>query len=77
MTSLGSEEPLLANIDTNALRGDLNGDGRVSVHDIVRLRRILVGLEPEVPLARGDVNGDGRISVHDLVALRRLILQQK
>lgn len=77
MTSIESEEPLLANIDTNVLRGDLNGDGRVSVHDIVRLRRILVGLEPEVPLARGDVNGDGRISVHDLVALRRLILQQK
>jgi len=53
-------------------RGDLNGDGAVDVNDLVKLIRILQGVEPAVEAA--DVNLDGRIDVRDLVRLLQALL---
>ncbi len=54
-----------------SLRGDVNGDGVVSVSDLNALLRHIVG--------RGyyknpDVNGDGRVTVSDIYVLKRILV---
>lgn len=58
--------------------GDLNGDGRVTVTDIVGLRGIIMNNEePEKQVFdAGDLNKDGRLTVTDIVAIRGLIMNQ-
>ncbi len=61
-------------IPTDGLRGDIDGDGRVSVIDAVKLLRCLAGYEvPEVTAENGDLNGDGKLDNRDAtVILRKL-----
>ncbi len=56
--------------------GDVDGDGRISVSDIVTLRSIILG---SVHLSDGarvvaDIDGDGKLVVSDIIAARALIL---
>jgi len=54
--------------------GDTNGDGDISVKDVVPIRRhIAGGYTVEMNEAAADVNGDGSISVKDVVPIRRYI----
>ena len=54
--------------------GDTNGDGDISVKDVVPIRRhIAGGYTVEMNEAAADVNGDGSISVKDVVPIRRFI----
>ena len=57
-------------------KGDLNGDGKISAIDIVKIQRIIVGLDAltDDVLARGDLNSDGKISAIDVVKLQRHIV---
>jgi mannan endo-1,4-beta-mannosidase len=59
-----------------ALRGDINGDGKVNAGDYTLLRRII--LEAVIPTKleaeAADIDGDGRISAGDYTLLRRYIL---
>ena len=50
--------------------GDANGDGKVSIADVVYLINYLFkgGLPPN-PLIKGDANGDGKVSIADVVYL--------
>lgn len=56
--------------------GDVNSDGKINVLDIVKLQRIIVGLESAdaTMLATADLNGDGKISVLDIVKIQRHIV---
>ncbi len=56
--------------------GDINSDGKINVLDIVKLQRIIVGLEAAdaTILATADLNGDGKISVLDIVKIQRHIV---
>jgi hypothetical protein len=55
---------------TEAIRGDANGDGQITVSDVIYLINYLFkgGPSPD-PLAVGDVNCDGKVSVSDVVYL--------
>ena len=57
-------------------RGDMNNDGKISVLDIIKLQRIIVGLDANTPesLSKGDINGDGKISVLDIIKIQRHIV---
>jgi hypothetical protein len=61
---------------TSGSKGDLNGDGKISAADIVKLQRIIVGLDTQTSntLAIGDLNGDGKISAADIVKIQRHIV---
>ena len=48
-------------------RGDLNGDGAISIPDLILLIQILQGIAPAN--AAADVNGDGSVNVGDLIRL--------
>lgn len=52
--------------------GDADGDGDVDVFDLVKVKRIILGLEPATPGA--DANQDGEVDVFDLVKIKRIIL---
>lgn len=52
------------------VRGDVNGDGRVTVADAVLALRMAVGLAASVPPA--DADGDGVVRVGDAVIILRL-----
>lgn len=56
--------------------GDFNGDGAVSVLDVVEMRSAIAnGTEVTAEqILRADLNGDGAISVVDVVMLRGLII---
>ena len=54
--------------------GDTNGDGEISVKDVVPIRRTIAGgYTVEMNEAAADVNQDGTISVKDVVPIRRFI----
>ena len=57
-------------------RGDLNGDGKITALDIVKLQRLIVGLDAldSNVLAIADINGDGRVTALDIVKLQRHIV---
>jgi hypothetical protein len=61
---------------TSGQKGDLNGDGKISAADIVKLQRVIVGLDTQTSttLALGDLNGDGKISAMDIVKIQRHIV---
>ena len=69
---------------TIAIRGDTNGDGRVSLTDLVQLRKHLVDWRnPETGLIENkigvysyalDMNNDGKISLIDLVRVRKVLV---
>jgi hypothetical protein len=60
------------------LKGDVNGDGRVSLSDAIGVLRVAMGLDafggPVTPerMARADVNGDGYVSLADAILTLRL-----
>ncbi len=50
------------------------------VAQLVRLRRMLLGIEPfssEEAAVQFDFNGDGEVDIHDEVELRKLLISQK
>ncbi len=57
-------------------KGDLNGDGRITALDIVKLQRLIVGLDAldSNVLAIADINGDGKVTALDIVKLQRHIV---
>ena len=57
---------------TECIPGDANEDGVVDVLDLVKVKRIILGLDPPTPGA--DANQDGDINVLDLVTIKRIIL---
>jgi len=62
--------------DTPSLRGDINGDGEVSIVDITLLQKYLLKTAQleESQFAIADLNEDGIINVFDAVILKRIII---
>lgn len=71
----GMDGTQLAAYDT-VIYGDLNGDGRISNVDLVRLTKHILKIETYAgaELAAADVGGDGKVSNKDLVAVQKHIL---
>ncbi len=55
------------------LPGDANGDGSVTMADVTKTERIILGLDPPTPGA--DANGDGNINMGDVTCIELLILR--
>lgn len=61
---------------TTVVTGDLSGDGRVTITDMVRLQAHLLGKTPltGVALQAADLNGDGQVTITDMVRLQAYLL---
>ena len=63
-------------LDLAVRRGDVNGDGAVTVSDVVELRKLIVaGSWSDREFAAGNLDDtDQKLTVSDVVALRALIV---
>ncbi|MGN0114365.1 MAG: dockerin type I domain-containing protein, partial [Acutalibacteraceae bacterium] len=61
--------------DTNGQtkRGDLNGDGRVNLVDLVAMRKALAKWHTGYEVTAIDANSDGKVNLLDLILIRRYI----
>ena len=57
-----------------ALLGDLNGDGRVSITDVTTLINNLLGGHVSASMEVADIDHDGKISISDVTALINMLL---
>ena len=65
---------VLLDASSNALSGDVNGDGVVSVTDIQSVVNLILSAADITDNPAGDVNGDGVISVTDIQSIVNKIL---
>ena len=58
-----------------ALIGDVDGDGSVTMKDLLKLRAAIAGIEDidEACMEAADLNGDGQVNMKDLLMLRRIL----
>ena len=60
---------------TEAVMGDVNGDGRVSVTDVISMNSYILEEEPAQFIRKvADLNGDGRVTITDMVQVIDIIL---
>lgn len=60
---------------TEATMGDVNGDGRVSVTDVISMNSYILEEEPAQFIRKvADLNGDGRVTITDMVQVIDIIL---
>lgn len=62
---------------TVAVKGDINGDGKVTITDFVKIKSQLISgnaIFNKAQLQAADVSGDGKISITDFVQIKTLCL---
>ncbi len=63
---------------TNVMPGDVNGDGKTSVTDVISIISYVLGNEPtQFLFPAADITGDGKVSVTDAVSVIDIILNDK
>ena len=48
------------------LFGDADGDGEVTMKDVLTIRKYIIGMEIEIDLVAADVDGDGEVTMKDV-----------
>ncbi|MGN0622063.1 MAG: glycoside hydrolase family 9 protein [Porcipelethomonas sp.] len=72
---VGGTEPDGTTPGNTGIKGDINGDGKVSVPDIVMLNKYLTHAAQKVTnSSAADVNEDGSVNAFDAVSLKRILL---
>ena len=63
-------------IQANQKAGDVNGDGAVTVMDLLKVRKAILGMNQltEEEQKAADINGNGKIDVLDLLRIQKSIL---
>lgn len=60
---------------TEAVMGDVNGDGRVSITDVISMNSYILEEEPARFIRKvADLNGDGKVTITDMVQVIDIIL---
>ncbi len=70
-----SEEHEIPPLEIKEGGGDVNGDGRIDVKDLLLFRKIMAGAADgsDLPLFNADVNDDGNVDLKDLLLIRYLV----
>ena len=60
------------------LKGDVNGDGKINISDVMGLCKVLARKAADIPptpdeIERGDLTGDGEIEITDVMAVCKII----
>lgn len=61
---------------TEPLKGDVNGDGKVSLDDVLMVAYYILGKDVDIDTNLADLDGNGSVSVIDLTILKRIILDK-
>ena len=64
---------------TIVVTGDVNGDGRITITDVVKLQNYVAsaGSLQEAAMKAADINGDGRITITDVVQAAQVTVGQR
>ncbi len=62
-------------VEAQLCRGDYNGDGEVTVDEVITLVRIALSQSPLAACAAGDANGDGQITVEEIIQAVSMVLE--
>lgn len=67
-------DSITINVISNHALGDANGDGEITVRDVVPIRRFVAGgYNVTMNESVADVDGDGEVTVRDVVPIRRYV----
>ena len=55
--------------------GDVNDDGKMSIKDVINLRKYLIDNTHVINTSNSDLNGDGKITIKDVIQLRKALLK--
>lgn len=71
-----TSNPTTPSTPIGTTKGDMNGDGTINYKDIVKMQRIIMGLEQNTDQAKqiADINKDGTINYKDIVKVQRHIM---
>ena len=61
----------------SALSGDVDGNGKVEIRDIITLQKYLLGMQTELRTEAADLNHDNKLDIFDLALLKHLVLHQQ
>ena len=58
------------------VRGDVNGDGKLNIMDVLLAQRSILGLGKlrAEEIARADLNGNGKVDILDILLMQKKIL---
>ena len=58
------------------MRGDVNGDGKLNIMDVLLAQRSRLGLGKlrAEEIARADLNGNGKVDILDILLMQKKIL---
>ena len=62
--------------DPSSVKGDVNGDGKVGIGDIVTVTNVMAGEGTEEVIKRADVNGDGEVGIGDIISITNVMAGQ-
>jgi hypothetical protein len=65
-------EPLVLDI-TDVLKGDVNGDGKVGIGDIITITNVMAGEATDEVAKRADVNHDGEVGIGDIISITNIM----
>ena len=65
--SNNSDAPALATI------GDADGDGNVTMKDVLLVRKFIAGMDVTIDQATADADGDGQLTMKDVLLIRKFI----
>ena len=60
--------------DVATKSGDVTGDGKVTLIDVIRLLKYVTNGNAEINMVNADMNGDGEIDIKDVLAIIKAIL---
>ena len=60
----------------SSVRGDVNGDGKLNIMDVLLAQRSILGLGKlrAEEIARADLNGNGKVDILDVLLMQKKIL---
>ena len=68
-----ASELVIPKLEPTVKYGDLNGDGKINLLDLVAMRKYLAKWSITVDKAAADCNADGKINLFDLILLRKYL----
>lgn len=73
-TLVGGNEATQREPEVTVTLGDVNGDGKVTVKDYIKLQQYLLNTSVQIVSKNADMNGDGKINITDALLLKKALL---